>query len=193
VDQTNYGEGPLVINVVTYLKARGVQFDPKNLGSILDPDVPLDDPRMKFTNKGEGENVTREKPLATKFMDFLVWLPEQQQLLAMSLKSTDLKKAIQLLSLLKYPIKLGGKFFAKPPMWARNVEVGSTPNSDGTNSWLNYSFKEKGAVDANTFKLCGALYEAYAGKRVVIDRTPDVMDPDHPDAEREPVEKQREF
>ena len=73
----NYGRGPLKIVVVKVLPPKHIEFAPMDEGGgVIDFDVPLGDPRTQFTTDAEGH---RHKPAATLFRDFLVWLPDQQE------------------------------------------------------------------------------------------------------------------
>jgi hypothetical protein len=95
--QQVYGEGPLEIVVIRYLGHRAMQFrDMKEGGGVIDFNVPLDDPRCQFTD-GPPDPVTgkptRVKPIATHFYDYLVWLPETSEIVALSMKGTSLKAA----------------------------------------------------------------------------------------------------
>ncbi len=82
-------------------KPRGIEFNPREAGGgVKDLDVPLDDPRMQFGPNGE-------KPIATKFYDYVLLLmpinlsSPIESMVAMSLKSTGLKVAKQMNSLIK--------------------------------------------------------------------------------------------
>lgn len=95
-----FGKGPLQFVVLRADKPRGVEFIPREEGGgIKDPNVPLDDPRMQFGPNGE-------KPVATKFYDFIiVLLPIGEdistRLVALSFKSTGLKTAKELNTLIR--------------------------------------------------------------------------------------------
>lgn len=90
-----YGKGPLHFVVLRADPPRGVEFIPREEGGgVRDPNVPLDDPRMSFGPAGE-------KPVATKFYDFIILLlplnaDPMSRMVALSFKSTGIKIAKQL-------------------------------------------------------------------------------------------------
>ncbi len=99
VTKQKYGRD-VRVQVVRQDKERAVEFRPIDEGGgVLDPDVPLNDARMKWGENGE-------KPTATLFMDFLaILVPDEatgigrlleDRLIALSFKSTGIKVAKQL-------------------------------------------------------------------------------------------------
>ena len=115
VSQEIYGRGPLKIVVIQCLGPRWMEFGAKGTpdeGKVVDFKVLANDPRTQWGADGE-------KPVATKFYDYLVWLPDQQDLCVLSFKSTQIKVAIQLNNLMKLPLKINGKVLGNPPSWAR--------------------------------------------------------------------------
>lgn len=98
-----YGKGPLYFAIIRRDRARGVQFAPiEEGGGVIDPDVPLDDPRMQFTTV-DGKRV---KPVATKFYDFIIVLLGGNNVkpmtpIALSFKGGGLKVAKQLAGLIQ--------------------------------------------------------------------------------------------
>lgn len=94
---TNYGKGPLNFIVIRHAK-NAVLFDRKTL-KVVERDVPLDDDRLKFGTDGS-------KPTATLFHNYLVYLPDTEEIAVLSLKGSQLKAAKRLngqLNLLKGP------------------------------------------------------------------------------------------
>lgn len=95
-----YGSGPLSFSVVKAARPRGVEFIPRDQGGgVRDMNVALDDPRMQWGKEGK-------KPIATKFYDFVILLHPfeslEDSMLALSFKSTGLKVARRLNSLMLY-------------------------------------------------------------------------------------------
>ncbi len=87
----NFGNGPVKFAVVK-LRKHAKQYDPKNPKNVLDHNVPWDDPRCEFGPKGE-------KPVATRFYEFLIILADSIDPVFFSLKSTQTKVAKKLISL----------------------------------------------------------------------------------------------
>lgn len=166
-----YGDGPVDIVVVTCLGARGVLFAPLDQGGgILEANIPTTDPRMQFTT--DPETGERKKPKATKFYDYLIWLPDQQELMALSMKGTQLKVAVTMNSLLKLPLKIEGNIMMRPPAWARTFSLGTAMQKKDAYSWANFTVRVRGITPTETREMAANLHEAYASKNIVIEREP---------------------
>lgn len=169
-----YGRGPLNFIVISSLGSRHIEFAPMSEGGgVIDYDVAPDDPRAQFTS----ENGKRVKPVATKFYDYLAWLPEQQELVALSMKSTQIKTAIKLNGLLKLPLRVNGAVIAEPPAWARTFALETKMDKKDTYSWGSYNLKTIGVTPEETRDICSTLADVYSKKRIVIEREDD-PDPD---------------
>lgn len=154
-----YGRGPLEFCVIRADRPRGVEFIPlKEGGGVKDFDVPLDDPRMQFTDGPEGE---RLKPVATKFYDFLVVLLPSKEMAALSFKSTGLKVAKELNSL----IKLRGT-----ALYTGKYELSSATETNAAGTYGVYRVKNAGWVDNETFQWAKAAFETMKDKEVIIER-----------------------
>lgn len=186
----NYGRGPLRFCVIKSLGSRHMEFAPmEEGGGVIDFDVKAGDPRTLFTvDEASGKRV---KPIATKFYDYLVWLPDTYEIVAWSLKSTMLKLALQLNGIMKYPVKIDGVLQMKPSAWARTFSLTTKMEKNAAaQSWGVYVLRTDGLTPVDVRDQCSALFDAYATKNITIDHTDDVHDgpdPDGPDAEREPV------
>lgn len=177
-----YGRGPLKIIIIKTIAPfpRYMQFAPMDEGGgVIDFDVKPNDPRTAFTSDAEGHRV---KPVATKFYDYLVWLPEHQEVAAFSLKSTQLKVAIKLNGLMGSPIKLEGAVVIDPPAWARTYSIASVMERRDAYAWGNYILRQEGVTDAATREQCSTLYDAYSKKNVIVEHEA------HEGAEGEPVD-----
>ena len=165
--QEVYGEGPIRFSVVMNLGARGVQFKPMDEGGgVIDLNVPLTDPRMQFTDGANGERV---KPIATKYIDFLILVTqigddrlEFPSLCAWSLKSTGLKTAKELNSLMKAPLKIGQTVLTQPPAWAREYELSTAHVQKDTFSYYVYNLRPAAVTPPETRAFAAELYESYA-------------------------------
>jgi len=88
-------EQPLKFAIVCAYPPRWIEFRPREEGGgILDMNVPEGDPRTEFGPNGE-------VPKATKFYDYVLFLYEKQEIIALSLKSTGIKAARQLNTLIR--------------------------------------------------------------------------------------------
>lgn len=167
-----YGEGPLKFVVITKLGVRGVQFGADN--KVLDFNVPLDDARMQFTTAtqdsadGKIKRGDRVKPVATKFCDYLIFLVDQQELVALSMKGGQLKVATTLDSLVKLPLKLGKTLIAKPPAWARQFTLSTKVVNENGYSFAKLTVAQAGLAADETRAIARAIADTYAKKKVVV-------------------------
>lgn len=169
-----YGRGPLKFTVIRSLGSRHIQFAPIDEGGgVIDFDVPADDPRTQFTTNDEGERV---KPVATKFYDYLVWLVDQQEMVALSMKSSQIKTAIKLNGLMKLPLKIGERILANPPAWARTFSLETKMDKDKNYSWGSFNLKQVGTTPEEVRQMCSTLAEIYKRKNIVIEREDDPID-----------------
>lgn len=174
LSQEIYGTGPLKIIVINMLGTHYIQFAPmEEGGGVIDFNVKPDDPRTQFTTNERGERV---KPIATKFYDYLIWLPEKNELAAFSLKSTGLKVAIKLNGLLKLPLKLEGAVLMDPPSWARTFSLTTAMEKKDAFAWGNYNLKPEGLTPPEIRQLCAQLQDTYAKKNIIIERDDDAFD-----------------
>jgi hypothetical protein len=174
-----YGRGPVHFVVLRVDRPRGVQFRPLDEGGgILDPNVPLDDPRMAF---GEVDPATGKatKPLATKFYDFLVLVltgldlaDPGANLAAFSFKSTGIKAAKQLNMLI---MQRGPKALYKGV-----YEVSVAQDSNASGAFGVYKIKNAGWLkpDSAVEKLAAEMFQAWKHVETKIDREDTPEDPD---------------
>jgi hypothetical protein len=93
------GRGPWEIAIIRADPPRYVEFIPRDEGGgVKDPNVPPGDPRTEFTQDEDGNAVP---PKATKFYDFLAVFLDNREMIALSFKSTGLKVARHLNTLMK--------------------------------------------------------------------------------------------
>lgn len=171
----NYKKGPLKIVVVNILPVRHIEFAPMEQGGgVIDFDVKPGDPRTMFTTDAEGK---RQKPIATTFMEFLVWLPDQEDVAVLSMKGSQLSVAERLKGKTKLPIKgelidprLKGQIVTNPPSWARTFSLTTAMASKDNYSWAAYNLKDEGLTPAFVREICRGLNETYSKKNIVIDR-----------------------
>jgi len=165
-----YGRGPLRFVVVLCLGARHIEFNPmEDGGGVKDYDVKPGDPRTQFTtDQASGERV---KPVATKFYDYVVWLPDYSDVVALSMKSTQLKVAMRLNGLLMSALKIpGAGVVPNPPSWARTFELGTAMEKDAQYSWGNFTLKSVGITEEETRSICAGLAQQWSQKNIIIER-----------------------
>lgn len=160
----NLGQGPLTIAVLKFLGHRHVEFAPLNEGGgVVDFAVPDGDPRTLFTSEKVDGRETRIKPKATKFYDYLgIVLPDNRpptltDLLALSMKGTQLKVATKLNTLIK---------LAQVPSFALKFEVRAVSEKKGTYTYFNWRFDRKGWFDEATFNALSAIHDGLADKTI---------------------------
>jgi len=158
-----YGENVSFI-VVSQLGHRNVEFEPGGTGVVVDFDVPDNDPRTQFTNDVVDGKKVRVKPVATKFYDYLVLLIREDgrepELMAMSLKSTQLKKAVQLNTI------LAG---LKMPSFAVVFSAASVSENGKGNSWMGWKIDMAGWASEPQFREAEKAYEMTKGKTIALE------------------------
>jgi len=86
----NYGKS-VRVQVLRKMPLRAMEFRPIDAGGgVIDPNVPLKDPRLKWGNTGDKK---KDKPVATLFRDFLAVILPQREIIALSFKSSGIKAA----------------------------------------------------------------------------------------------------
>jgi hypothetical protein len=157
-----YGEGPIQIVIVNQLGHRNVEFDPNDKKVVLDFNVPDGDPRTNFTTEVKDGKQVRLKPRATTFYDYLILVVTdgRRDLMTMSLKSTQLKKAKDLNTL------LAG---AKMPAFSFLFDVSLAPEHGKGNSWYGWKFTPAGYVTEELYNECDKLYGKMSGKTIQVD------------------------
>lgn len=163
ITQQIYGDTPVHFLVINYLGHRNVQFDPNDRKVVIDGDVPDNDPRCSFTTKVVDGKVVKQKPVATTFKDFLILLlPEGQdpQVMTLTLKSTQLKKATRLLSTLQ---------FSKLDTFAHLVRATPVPERKGGNSWYGWRLDVVGYPTEEQFLEAERQFKSFEGKNVALD------------------------
>jgi hypothetical protein len=158
-----YGEEPLEVVIIMSLGHRHVEFDAD--GNVLDFNVKDGDPRTEFTTKVIDGVDTRVKPKATKFYDYLIFVLFEgghRELMTMSLKSTQLKKATTLNTLLNR---------SKLPAFAHKWSMRPVSESKGSRQWYGWRIEGTGFPDEATYNAASAYFDRLAGTKakVVVD------------------------
>lgn len=167
-----YGEGPLAFVVVKFLGKRAIEFASMDEGGgVVDFNVPLTrdpktnayvDDRMRFGADGE-------KPRATLFYEYLVWLPDSGEAVVLSMKGTQLKIAKSLNAQLDYPLLVDGQRVARPARWARTFALGVASQQKDNYQWVNFTVKQQGITPPETRAQCAELYASLSSRQVVTD------------------------
>ncbi len=127
----NYGR-EVVVQVLRKLPLRAMEFrSQENGGGVADPNVPLNDPRLKWGNSGDKK---ADKPKATLFRDFLAVILPQREMIALSFKSSGINAAKTLWGLatlgnrdcfaVKFTISSGVKMVPKPHQIFKVAQAG---------------------------------------------------------------------
>lgn len=161
------GKDSLLEFVVIRPMKRAMEFDEDR--NIIDYDVPWDDPRCEFRTV-DGK---RLKPLATRFYDYVVYLPQFGDTALLSFSNTKIKAAKKLNSLIA--LRPG-------PSWAGRYALGVVKEENDQGKFFNVTITPKGKTDAETMAEADRLYEQFRGKTVKSD----AVDPDADGAEKEP-------
>ena len=175
ITQEIYGDQPVSFLIVNYLGHRNVEFDPTDRNVVLEGDIPDNDPRCQFTVTVVDGKPVKQKPRATQFKDFLILLlPEgaDPQLMTLTLKSTQLKKATRLLTILK---------LSKLDTFAHLIKGTPTPERKGNNSWYGWRFDVVGYPTEAQYLAAEAFYAQMQGKNVVIEAEAEVVADNVPD------------
>jgi len=150
-----YGNGPLDFCVVRADPPRGIEFFPlEQGGGIKDFNVPLSDPRLQFGPNGE-------KPVATKFYDFVIMLLPTQELIALSFKVTGIKVAKQLNALIK---------MRNAPLFAGKYKLSSVMTKNKSGTFAIFQVANAEWVDELTYHRAEAIYEVLKDKTIHFER-----------------------
>jgi len=166
------GESVEVV-VVRAEKTRFIEFNPREAGGgVRDRDVPVNDPRTKFTKDVNGDPV---KPIATKFMEYVALLlrpslpPEP---IVLSFKGSGLGTAGTLSTL----IKLAGSKHGGVPAFAFVYRLTATTETKPQGKYAAFALRLVGPVDESTYNFAGAFYDSILDKVVETER-------EHPEGE----------
>lgn len=160
-----YGEGPMEIVIVQSLGHRHIEFAPRDEGGgVLDFNVPDGDPRTEFTTKVVDEKEVRMKPRATKYYDYLVFVVFEgraPELMTLSFKSTQLKKAINLNTI------LAG---LKMPSFAVKFTATAVPEKRGNDSFYGWKLDLAGFVSEAVWTEAEKTFEQFKDKAIIVSR-----------------------
>lgn len=147
-----YGKEPLDVVIVRVDTPRYIEFDESR--NIVDFNVAPDDPRTRFGADGE-------KPVATKFMEYVALLGDENEPIALSFKGSGLKTARQLNGLIK---------FRNADSYASVFELTPTKQKNDKGTFYTFAVRLAGNADEDTFAYAAQVYESIAGKQLVTER-----------------------
>jgi hypothetical protein len=151
LNETIYGPGPLefvVVRTVTHAK----QFDENR--KCIDHDVPLDDPRLQFTTGKDGKRVN---PVATKFLDYLVYLPSTGESALLSFTNSKIKVAKRLNSFLDT---------GTGPTWKRSYFLSVVKERNDRGIFYNYSVNAGNPITQAVKIAAEQLYARFEGRSI---------------------------
>lgn len=174
ITQEIYGDKAMEILVINSLGHRNVEFDPTNKGQVIDFNVPDGDPRTEFTDEVRDGQKVRVRPRATKFYDYLVLLlleDGRREVATLSLKGTQLKKAVTLNTLIK---------MSNLPSFAHRIALTPVPEKKGSYSYYGYRVAKVGYASEADYQAAEKLFAEMSGKTVQLDTEVDPLE-DGPD------------
>ena len=135
-----------------------IKFRPQDQGGgvlrMADSSANINPEELVFGPNGE-------KPLWTTLWNFLVFLPETQEVAVVSMKSTSTKIAKAWLSL--------QALFGKRAAFSRYYQLETTYEDKGPHSYFNFKkVKSTGLVSEADYKTSEGLYLQFAGKKIEV-------------------------
>ena len=153
-----YGKKPLRVVIVRADRPRFVEFNPRDAGGgIKDFDIPANDPRCLFGPNGE-------KPVATKFVEFVALVGEGLEPALLSFKGSGLKTARQIAGLLK---------LRQVPAFAQTFYLTPTIQKNSKGTFAVFNVKAGGFVDEQTYKYAEQVYESVKDRAISTDHLED--------------------
>lgn len=161
----NYGR-EVIVQIVRKDQPRAMEFySIEDGGGVKDPDVPLNDDRLKWGEDGE-------KPQAMLFLDYIAFILPTREMISLSFKGSGISVARRLAGLIvmrnrpiysgKYRITTGVELKPKPHQIYKVENAG----------WVS----EPDAIEGEQ------VYEAIRHMDVTIDRSTQVEETDNPNA-----------
>lgn len=153
--QQIYGDKEVKLRfvVVRPLK-RAMEFDGDR--KVVDYNVPWDDPRCEFTT----DNGQRVKPVATRFYDYVVYLPDFGEVAMLSFSNTKMKAAKKLNSLIA--LRPG-------PSWAGTYTLSIVKEENDKGKFFNFVVNPAGKTDAETLTEADRYYEQFKTATIKTD------------------------
>lgn len=165
-----YGKGPLKFMVLRQDKPRHMQFS-EDGKTIIDFNVPANDPRTEFTTDAQGKS---KPPVATKFYDYIILLPEINQenggeVIGLSMKGTNIKVAKLLNTYIKQ---------RQTDIYAGLYTIETKMETSGGHTYAIFSVENAGWPDQPLYERAKAGFEAF--REAKVDYDTEVGDTDFP-------------
>lgn len=157
ITQQIYGDRDVKLRfvVIKPLK-RAMEFDENR--KVVDFNVPWNDPRCEFTtDEATGDRV---KPVATRFYDYVVYLPDHGEVALLSFSNTKLKAAKKLNSLIT--LRIG-------PSWAGLYTLSIVKEENDKGKFFNFKVDPASKTDAETMEIAARLYEQFKDANIKSD------------------------
>jgi len=166
VTKNAYGMGPWEVAIVRADPPRYIEFIPREEGGgVKDLNVPHNDARTAWTVNEKGDRVP---PLATQFYDFVLVILATREVIAISFKSTGLKIAKELNSLLKLRQQQ-----RQIPMIANRFNLRAIAAKNAKGDYFQFQFTSSGLTqDVGELQFLKGTFDALKGKELKIDREP---------------------
>lgn len=134
---------------------------------IKDRHVPWDDPRCRF--KDDPTTGASTKPTATRYYEYVAYLPDTDEIVMLSFSKTQTGTAKQINTI----ASLG-----KGPLFARVWEISTLPDRRDQYNFFNTKATLLGwNEDRAVYAKCEAAFEAFAAKDVTTEYDEDEADP----------------
>lgn len=151
-----YGQGPIEF-IPILCKKHAIEFHPyESGGGVKDRSVPWDDERCSFHDD--------DKPVATRFYDWIVWLVATSEPVVLSFKGTGISAAKQFQQILN--LRSGPAFTGK-------YTVGTAKGISNGNSFGKFVVKPAGKTPDELTPIVEEIFENLKGKNIVLDHVDD--------------------
>lgn len=149
-----YGKGPIEFYILKGNPPRGVEFNPREEGGgVKDRSVPLDDPRMQWGKDGE-------KPVATLYYDYLIMLLPDEEIIGLSMKSTNIKVAKTLNGLIQ---------MRQRAIFAGKYKISSVVQKNAKGTYGTFQISNSGWVEEeDTYEKLSGLFTQFKDQEVQI-------------------------
>lgn len=151
-------EAPLQFIPIS-LRKHAIEFKPmEEGGGIVDRNVPFNDPRCEYDNTKTGKDA---KPKATRFYDWLGYLPATGELIVASFKGTS-EKAGKKIATLSSTVRPG-------PTFSHLYELTTAFKQENNYDWHLFVATPAGPAEVGDALIGEANYVRFAGKSVRYD------------------------
>jgi hypothetical protein len=150
----SYGKGPVQVVVLRAERPRAIEFNPLTEGGgIKDMNVPINDPRCSFGADGE-------KPSATVFREFIAFLVESREPIALSFKGTSLKTGKELATFIQ---------LRNADAFTTIYAITANLKKNDKGSFYVFRAMPAGNVDEDTYHYAEQLFTAFGTKELAVD------------------------